>query len=183
MATLEAQSILEKGVTVSWLSEHFEISPNTVRSKLQTCPHMGKIGKGFSYSLKEAARYLVTPNVDWPRLLRNLKKADLPPALQKDLWDARLKEQRFRIEAKELWETEDVIEAFTDVFIAIKSNVQLWPDVVERQIGLTDEQRASLVDLGDNLLDQIHTSIKERLSGRSTLAAIKDLDDLGDSPI
>ena len=179
----EVQRIISEGVTITWLAQVFGLNPNTVRSRLAECPKRGRIGKGWAYAVAEAAPYLVKPRIDMSTLLRGLKKSDLPPSLNKDVWDARLKEQRFRLDAKELWRTEDVIELLTGVFMGIKLTVQLWPDTIERQIGLTTEQRNLMIEMCDRFLGELHGDILERIEGKVTPSSLVDLETREDDPI
>lgn len=180
MADLVDRESIQTGFSVAWLAEAFQIAPQTVRNRLTGCPSKGKRGRGVVYDLHEAAAYLISPKIDWQRHLKGLTKSDLPTSLQKDIWDARLKQQRFQKEAGELWLTEDIIKAFTSVFLTVKSAIQLWPDVVERQKGLTDEQREILIGMGDQLLEEMFTEIKAHVSEHSTpssLSALEGLDE------
>jgi hypothetical protein len=48
------------------------------------------------------------------------------------------------------------------MFQTIKFTVNLWPDTVERKMGLNEDQKNLLVKLADSLLDEI----REELSGQ-----------------
>ena len=165
---------IENGFSIAWLAEAFKMSPQTVRNRLSACPFMGQRGRGRVYDLEEAASRLVNPEIDWTKVT----KADLPVHLRKEIWDARLKQQKFEKEAKELWLTDDVVESFTRVFLVMKSNVQLWPDVVERQIGLSREQRDLLISLGDALLEDVFGEIQKVAAENSTPSSVAELDGL-----
>ena len=174
---------LQSGFSVSWLADAFGLTTQTVRSRLADCPPKGQRGRGKVYDLKEAAPYLVEPKVDWERHLRGLKKTDLPVNLQKDVWEARIKEQKYLREAKDLWHTDDVLNLFTTLFLTVKSNVQLWPDNIERQSGLTAEQQKILIDLCDALLNDVYGEVRPLLLQGSTLSSVEQTDQLLESII
>ena len=172
---------IQSGFSVQWLAEAFNMSAQTVRNRLADCPVKGRRGRGTVYDLREAAAYLVQPNIDWETHLKGLRKSDLPTALQKDIWDARIKQQRFEREARDLWHTNDVVDKFTTIFLAVKSNIQLWPDTVERQIGVTDEQRALLVEMGDALLEDIYRATIDSVADHSTPSSVEALEGLDET--
>ncbi len=157
-----------QGVNVYWLASIFNMSLTTVRHRLATCPTLKAVGKGSTYELAVAARYLVDPIDDMETYIRRLKPSQLPEALRKDIWDARLKQQAWEEKAGLLWRTADVMEALSAVFTTIKSTTQLWADNLERQEGLTAEQRKLLVVLIDTLQDQIYVEIVEHSDKKAT---------------
>ena len=112
--------------------------------------------------------------------MKKVKIDDFPLKLRKEYWEAKKKEQDFLKEAKELWHTSDVIDAVTGIFLSVKLTVQLWPDTVERQIGLSNEQRELLVALGDSLLGSIHEEVLTRVRDKSTPPALQELAEVED---
>ena len=174
---------IEDGFGIAWMAQAFRMNEQTVRARLKNCTPKRREGRGYKYDLAEAAPYLTKPNINWDIHMKNLRKTDLPPHLQKDIWDAKLKEQRYRIEAGDLWHTRDIIGVLTAIFLLFKSNVQLWPDVVERQKGLSDEQRKLLVELGDQLLDDVHKELNVRMHEKTTKAFVQELEEnISESP-
>jgi len=168
---------IKNGVTVNWLAAVFGKTTEWVRNKLVDCPPMSQHGKSFRYDIKVAAQYLVTPKMDIGTYLRDLKATDLPASLQKEIWDARLKRQKWEALAGDLWHTQDVMAVLSSTFAIIKSTVQLWPDTVERQEGLTDAQRDLLVRLGDTLQDEIYQGLVDAARERSTKPSLFDVDE------
>ena len=164
-----------QGVTVYWLSQVFGLASETVRRRLADCPPHSVHGKSNRYLVKDAAPYLVEPNLDIEKYLKGMRASDLPALLQKEIWDAKLKRQKWEALAGDLWHTQDVMEVFSEVFSIIKSTIQLWPDTVERTAGLTDDQRELMVSMGDSLQDEIYRKLQEMSKSRSTKASIYDL--------
>ena len=175
-ANLSAVNV-KNGVTVNWLASVFGKSNEWVRQRLVDCPPLSQHGKSFRYDIKVAAEYLVDPKVDLERYLKQMRAADLPASLQKEIWDARLKRQKWEALAGDLWHTQDVMAVLSQTFSVIKSSIQLWPDTVERQEGLTDAQRELLVRLGDTLQDEIYQGLLTMAREKSTKASIADLDE------
>jgi len=149
------------GVSVFWLAKAFGLDSVTVRKKIADAPTFKRRKGGYLYDLKVVAPYLVKPRGGLEEMLRDMKPADLPTRLQAAFWDARLKQQRWEEAAKDLWRTEAVMEALGQVFQAVKFTVQLWPDQVERAVGLTEEQREMLTEMGDQLQNEVHRVVLE----------------------
>ena len=166
-----------QGVTVYWLSQVFGMTPESVRMRLADCTPESVHGKSNRYRVKDAAPYLVEPKIDIEKYMKRMRPGDLPALLQKEIWDAKLKRQKWEAQAGDLWHTEDVIAVLSEVFATIKSTVQLWPDTVERTAGLGDEQRELLVTMGDNLQDEIYRKLQEMAKQKKTTSSIRDLDD------
>lgn len=165
-----------QGVTVYWLSQVFGLTPETVRKRLADVTPESVSGKSNRYRVKDAAEVLVDPKIDIESYMKRMRPGDLPSSLQKEIWDARLKRQKWEAMAGDLWHTNDVMEVLSDVFSIIKSTIQLWPDTVERTEGLTDEQRELLVVMGDTLQDEVYQGIKKMAENKSTKSVLYDLD-------
>lgn len=166
-----------QGVTVYWLSQVFGLTPETVRMRLADCTPESVHGKSNRYRVRDAAPYLVDPKIDIEKYMKRMRPGDLPALLQKEIWDAKLKRQKWEAQAGDLWHTQDVIAVLSEVFATIKSTVQLWPDTVERTEGLTDDQRELLVNMGDALQDEIYQKLQEMAKNKKTTSSIRDLDD------
>ncbi len=165
-----------KGVTVSWLSQVFDMDPKTVKAKLADCPPLHKRKAGYTYHLPTACQYLVKPALSPDQFMRNMKPADLPAAFQQSFWDAALKRQKWEENAGELWRTDRVREVLGNMFQLIKFTLQLWPDTVERQKGLSDEQRVLLTELVDTLQKDIYQKLVSELGGLKTGPQLSELD-------
>jgi hypothetical protein len=116
------------GVSIPWLMGAFRMG----RAKVIELLNKGGVGPvgthkngGVRYDLPEAAACLVTPKQDFKAFLKTLKPSDLPANMQESFWAAKLKEQKFRVQAGELWPTPAVMQVFGDTFKMIKSKVQL----------------------------------------------------------
>lgn len=156
------------GVTVTWIANIFHMGVGTVRRKLANCPKLQNYKGGELYDLKIAVQYLVKPAVDISTFIKNMRPGDLPPMLQKDYWDAMLKRQRWEEEAGELWRTDQVLEVLGEAFKTVKMTIQLWPENLERVHGLSDQQRAALLQCTDGLLEDLNKALVEMPKLRAT---------------
>ena len=87
-----ADSALQ-GVTVSFLAQVFHMDPAKVKRLLVNCPVKETRTRGTRqtqhlYDLAKAAAYLVEPIISTEELLSQIKKEDLPPAINTAFWDA-----------------------------------------------------------------------------------------------
>jgi len=166
------------GVSLSWLAQVFKMDRQTIKRRLAHCPPI-RLARGNTplFDLTQAAAYLVTPKVDIAAWIRSLRPQDLPPGLQKEFWDARLKRQRWEREAGDLWHTRDVLDVLGEAFKRIKETAQLWTDDVERAHGLTAEQRITLTRLVDGLQDDLHERLVEMAGARRTSSLAAEVDE------
>lgn len=157
-----------QGVTVSWLAQVFGMDPKTVKQKLADCPPLHRRKAGYVYHLATACRYLIPPAISADQYIKSMKPSDLPSAFQQSFWDAALKRQKWEENAGQLWRTEKVREVLGQTFQTIKFTVQLWADTLERQTGLTPDQRTLLTKLIDGLQEEIYKALVEQASARRT---------------
>lgn len=170
-------SEIHGGVTVFWLAKAFGMEVSTVRKRIADCPPMARRTSGFLYSLPLAAQYLVKPKVDLQQYLEGLKPVDLPQQLQGTYWDSQLKRTKFETMMGDLWHTEDVMAVFGEVFKTIKFSIQLWPDALEREGDLTEEDMEWLIGMCDGLQDDIYKAIAKLTKGRGTPNALERFND------
>lgn len=166
------------GVSVSWLQQAFALTGYEVKKKLRGCPPLRyEANNRPIYDFKEAASYLVKPKLDMEEYLQTIKPSQLPPKLQTEHWSALLKRQKWEVAAGHLWRTEDVLEVFAEAFKTIKNQMQLWPEVLEREASLTIEQRARLIQLCDDLQQDIHGKLIEQAKTQKHQSSIASLDE------
>jgi hypothetical protein len=173
-----------QGVTVSWLSQVFGMDPKSVKQKLADCPPLHRRKAGYVYHLPTACRYLIPPAITAENYIKTMKPADLPTAFQQSFWDAALKRQKWEENAGQLWRTDRVREVLGSTFQTIKFTVQLWADTLERQTGLSDEQRALLTTLVDELQSEIYKALVAQATEKQTAPQRGELNEmLGEPPI
>lgn len=170
------------GVTEAWLSQVFAMDQKTVQAKLRWCPVKRVVRRGRTmqtryYDVKEAARFLVVPAMSTQDYMRELKRGQLPPALQQSVWDALLKRQTWEERAGQLWRTDKVREVLGSTFQTIKFTVQLWAETVERQKELSQPQRALIVEMSDSLLQDVYDALVKKAAGSSTGPQLSEMAD------
>ena len=175
-----ADSALE-GVTVSFLAQVFGHDPAKVKRLLVNCPikhsrQRGRTQRQHLYDLSTAASYLVEPKISVEDVLAQIKREDLPPAINTAFWDAQLKRQKWEENAGQLWRTETIGGAIGGMFQTIKFTIQLWADTIERQTGLSEEQRDLLNDMTDKLQQDIFASLQENATATMTGPQLAELD-------
>lgn len=162
------------GVTVGWLATVFRMDPTTVKKKLVQCPPIARKKAGHVYDLKVAAQFLVEPVFDVEKHLKQMNPRDLPVALQEAYWSGMRKKQDWEEKAGHLWPTERVLEVLGEVFQHIKFAIQLWPDQVERALGLTPEQRKAMIGMGDSLQKEIHDRLISMPQAKRTPSSLEN---------
>lgn len=169
---------MERGVSITWLAQVFRMDKNTVKKRIAQCDPIGKKMGHMVYSLRQTCAYLVQPKVDVGQWIKNLRPNDLPPYLQAMYWDALLKRQKWEENAGDLWRTEVILDTFGELAMTIKSQVQLWVENVDRIHNLNVEQRKTITDQSDILLNEIHRILVEAPSKKHTPNQMAEIDDL-----
>jgi hypothetical protein len=153
----------------------------TVRKRLYDLPPIGSQAGGHPlYDFRQALPYLVTPRVDMEKILASLSAGDLPPSLQKDVWDAKLKAQKWMQNAGELWPTDDVLEVLGEAFQRLKTTTQLWIDQISDNHSLPGPARQELVELVDALQIDLHKSLVAMPKEKATQSQMAQLDGVTD---
>lgn len=160
---------VRKGVNLDWLAGAFRMDRRKTRSRIAGCKVIGRGSNNSAlYDLREAASHLVPNVASVMAAVREMKSGDLPASLQKDVWDARLKELSWREKAGELWPTIAVAEVLSDTFKTMKQSMQLWVDNLEREDDLDPALRAKIVAMVDALQTDIHGRLVELPSLKQT---------------
>jgi len=147
------------------LADAFDMDRRVVVKALSECP-VAKYERGNSprYRLKDACQFLFKDYIGGANLteaLKNVNPDDLPANLQGETWNARLRAQKWKFNAGELWPTSRVVEALTNVFTTIRSSLNLWADDVAEDQSLPDETRAELTRRVDDLRSAIYHELVE----------------------
>lgn len=168
-------------VSVTWLMGAFRMDRLTVKKRLAALAPV-RMGRGNSpeYDFRQAASYLVEPRINLMDYFGSLKPSNLPTWMQAQWWDAQLKRQTFEERAGHLWRTEKVLGVLGEVFLNIKSTIQLWVDTLAENVEVTDEQRIRLTQMADALQNEIHAALVEQAKGKRTEASISEVDEMID---
>ena len=152
---------LMKGLPVSTISRLFRMEVDTARRKIRDLKPVGERNGYPLYNVAEAAEFLVQPKVDLEAYLKKLRPQDMPQGIQKQFWDAQNGRLKFMADAGHLWRTDKVQRAVADLFKVVRQRTMLFADTVDRQTGLTDEQRAIVQAMADGLLNDLHDAVIE----------------------
>ena len=157
----ETQSMLYEGATISQLSSIFGMDNRNVTRKIYGKVQPVKQRGGVNvYDIKEAAAYLVKPALTPEEYVKHMHYSDLPPTLRKEFWAGMRSKQLYEIEAGDLWHTSRVQEHLIDIFKLINLSMRQVADLVEREVTLTDKQRAIIIRLSDELLSNVEQRIR-----------------------
>jgi len=177
--------VRHRGVGIDWLAGAFGMDRRRVRSKLAGLKPIGEhktpTGMRPLWDLREAAAHLVPSSQAVQMAIRDMKASDLPPDLQKEVWDARLKEMQWREKAGELWPTEGVIDVLGEAFKRLKTTLQLVPDQIERDMELPPTIRTKITDIIDRLQVDLHATLVEMPASRGTMSYESTIPRLGNN--
>lgn len=148
-------------VSQNWLARFFEMDPMTVRKRLAgQCEPLGKSGHNKEvYSFHEAIQYIIVPKMTPEQFVKTLNKANLPPEINNAFWAAQRGRIRYKLEAQEAWDTEDVLSFLGDVAMSLKDSLTMSIEEMRQQAKLDDEQAA----LFETMLDGMRQNIVDKL--------------------
>jgi len=173
----EVVQALHRPVSITFLSQAMDMDRKNVTKKLSALTpisyHRGNVPL---YDFRQAMQYLVAPKVDVAAYVRKMGVGDLPAALQKDVWDARLKEQKWRQNAGELWPTDAVLDVLGEAFKRLKTTAQLWIDQIAESQALPAEVRQELTERVDALQADLHRALVEMPRERATESQLAEID-------
>lgn len=165
---------LLKPVTVSWLASAFRMDPQTIKKRLARCNPIAQSGQRNLYDFVDAAAYLVNPKIDLAAYIASIDTKKLPNHINKVYWEAQNARLRYELKAGDAWATEDVLEVFGEVFLSLKDQMQLWADNLHEASSLTDEQRALVRAMVDQLQTDMHSKLVEMPKLRKTFSRAVD---------
>jgi len=168
---------LYQPVSITFLAEVLQRDRKLVTKRLANlAPIARHRGNTPLYDFRQALEYLVTPKMNAAEAIKKMGTDDLPTALQKDVWDAKLKAQKWAAQAGDLWKTEDVLEVLGETFQRLKTTTQLWIDQVSEAHSLSTEVRAELTTMVDALQHDLHRSLVEMPEKRATLSQLGEIE-------
>lgn len=169
------KNTVDAGFTLVWLAKAFRTTRHRVQTQLADMRPKGKGGKAALYDLNDAAQRLVAVKIDADELLKRATTKDLPPRLQTEVWAALRQEKKFMQEAGDLWETNAVFEMLSECFGEVRSELRVHSEAVEREVGLTGEQRKLLTDLTHQTLNNLRDRMLRLAGENATPSALETL--------
>lgn len=166
----ETSAIIYEGATIRQLALMFKQDPKLVTQKVSPLIPVGRRRGTPIYSVAEAAQRLVKPGYEIERVIMNMNHSDLPPMLQNAFWQAQKTRASFEEMIGDLWRTSRVVRLISVLFNSVRMTFLLLPDTIEREAGLTSEQRAVVRRVVEGAL----------VEGRK--AIMKEFENYGDGP-
>lgn len=166
----ETASILYEGATMRQLAIMFKMDPKVVMGKVSSLVPVGRRRGTSVYSVAEAAQRLVKPSYEIERVIMGMNHSDLPPMLQNAFWSAQKTRATYEEMIGDLWRTSRVVRLISVLFNSVRMALMLLPDTLEREAGLTREQRAVVRRVVDGAI----------VEGRK--AILREFENYGDGP-
>ena len=149
----ESNAIIYEGASIRQLSMMFRMDKTTVQRRLAGIVPAGRRHGTSIYDLKQAAQRLVEPGYEIERYIMNMNHLDLPALLGKEFWNGQRARLAFEEANGDLWRTTDVVRTLSLVFQTYRMVAQTLPDVLEREAGLSREQKAIVRRVTDGALE------------------------------
>lgn len=169
----ETKALLFEGASISQLGRLFGMDNRTVASKIHAVDPVGRRAGNPIYAVKDAAPFLVETQLDINDIevvinyVRKLNHTNLPKMLTKEFWAAMTAKQRFEENAGDLWRTEQVVEAYSELVNTIRMPLVLAIDTVQAEVELSERQRQLMSALIDNLLGELSNAVIKQFGSRA----------------
>lgn len=147
-AEAETKSMLYNGASMAQLTALFKIDHRTLSAKIHGLEPCGTRSGFPIYQVSDVASRmgkLTEEQVD--AAMKRLNHADLPKLLTKEYWNGLRARQAFQRDEGDLWSTAQIVERASEMVKALKMELDLMPDAVERQTELSDRQRQIMLNL------------------------------------
>ena len=163
-------------VSKNFLARVLKLDAMTIDRRLRRVEPVGYAGNGEKkrpvYDFSNVLPYLLKPKMDLQTFLDTLNAADLPPIVNKLVWDGLRAKLRYKVEAQESWRTEDCIAVFSETFMMIKDHTQMWVEELREKGGMSDEQCERLEKMVDIYRDDLHKKLLDMPKQRQTRSVI-----------
>lgn len=166
----ETSAMIYEGATISQLAKLFKMDPKVVTTKVSSLLPVGRRRGTPIYLVPEAAARLVKPGYDIERVIMGMNHSDLPPMLQNAFWSAQKTRAAYEEMIGDLWRTSRVVRLISVLFNSVRMILLLLPDTIEREAGLSREQKAVVRRVVEGAL----------VEGRK--AIMKEFENYGDGP-
>ncbi len=138
----ESQAVIYEGGSVRQLALMIRADPKVVMRKVQGLVPCGRRSGTAIYAIREAMERLVEPGYQIERFIMEMNHTDLPPLLGKEFWNSQIARQKFEEANGDLFRTADVVRIVAELLTTYRFVGQTLPDTLEREAGLTREQKA-----------------------------------------
>jgi hypothetical protein len=160
----EGRSILYEGASVSQLAKLFLMDNRSVAEKLHGVEPCGQRAGFPVYAVRDAARRLAPLDEDEIETrLRRMNPAELPKMLSKELWAGMMQRRRYEQAVGELWSTEEVRTAATEMLKALRTDLLLLPERVADRLNLQHDKREVVQREVDNMMEALRARFDNAL--------------------
>lgn len=161
--------------SMAQIAQLFRTDAKTLPKRLRRLQPIATRSGVKVYSIRDAAAYLVKPGYSIEQFIRQMHPNDMPVGLMKEFWAGQKSRQEYEIKAGNYWPTEQIIEALGEAFKNARMTILLFPETVEREAGVTDEQREILRRLSDGLIEELRANLVEKFSNYEPSTGPNDL--------
>lgn len=147
------EAIIYQGASVRQLGIMFRMDPKVVQRRISGLVPAGRRHGASYYTIAEAASRLVKPGYEIERYIMEMNHLDLPPLLSKEFWNSQRSRLAFEEANGDLWRTADVVRVVSELLTTYRFVSQTLPDTLEREAGLTREQKAVVRRVVDGALE------------------------------
>jgi len=164
----DSRLTIYEGATQSDLASMFRMTPKTVKAKIAEAGLRPKGTRGGYeiYEIKEVAPFLVQPPADVVARVLRMHHTDMPKMLAKEYWMAQNHMLTVKQREGDLFTTRSVVALAGDAFKTIRLSLMLFSDAIERETGLTEEQRTIIERLVESALNDMRERLVDAISHR-----------------
>lgn len=176
----ETKGLLFEGASISQLGKLFGMDNRTVQSKITGIEPCGRRAGHPIYSVKEAAPFLVETQLNVDDIeqvityVRKLNHTNLPKMLTKEFWAAMTAKQKFEENAGDLWRTEQVSEAFSDLVKSVRIPLVLAIDTIANEMEVSERQQKVLTNIIDGILEDLSDAVVKQFGSRAATGLRED---------
>ena len=131
------------------------------------------------YSIRDAAAYLVKPGYSIEQYIRRMHANELPVGLMKEFWAGQKSRQSYEMQAGDLWPTSQVVSALGEALKELRQTTMLFTETVEREVGITEDQRKVLRRLTDGLIDDARKALVDKFQDYEPTSGPQQLSSFG----
>lgn len=158
--------IIYEGATQGDLARMFRMTSADVKMKLHDLLPCGNRHGYDVWPIKEAAERLVKPPSDYIDAVLRMHPNELPKMLSKEYWAGQNSRLTYMERMGELWSTEAVMEVASGAFKTCALSLRLVTDAIEREVGMTDDQRTIATRLINTVLEDMRRKLVSGLNKR-----------------
>lgn len=167
--------VIYEGATQSDLAAMFGMNQATVKAKIAGIRPCGQRNGYHIYNIREVAPYLVKFTESVVDQVLRMHISDMPKMLSKEYWMGRDKMLTVMQREGDLFTTRSVVELAGDAFKTLRLSLMLLTDAVEREVGLTPQQRDIITLLVGNCLNDMREKLVDGLSNRREHSVSKQI--------